>query len=161
EEWGLVTAPKVESYKGLIFACLDPEAPSLHDFLGEIGRLSIDYFAMSGEQEIVGPVQKWTVGCNWKFAVDNVWDWYHVTATHSSAGMVSKERMAYVQRWSPTRKPQPELVALGEYGHAIGGARRVEGEQMRNYMQDMEARERLGPVGKQMGGFGGIFPNLW
>src|SRR3954464_2183678 len=38
-EWGLISAAKVESYKGFVFATLDPEAPTLHDYLGEVGRL--------------------------------------------------------------------------------------------------------------------------
>src|SRR5436309_688266 len=35
EEWGLVRAAHVDSYKGFVFATLDPEAPSLTEFLGE------------------------------------------------------------------------------------------------------------------------------
>src|SRR5262245_46921735 len=37
EEWGLVAAPKVDSFKGFVFATLDPEAPTLDDYLGETG----------------------------------------------------------------------------------------------------------------------------
>src|SRR6266849_159794 len=43
EEWGLIRAAHVESYKGFIFATLDPEAPGLAEFLGDVGRMSIDY----------------------------------------------------------------------------------------------------------------------
>ena len=35
------------------------------------------------EQMVVGGIQKYTIGCNWKFAADNVWDFYH-TVTHVS-----------------------------------------------------------------------------
>src|SRR5437660_11922102 len=40
EEWGLISAAKVDSYKGFIFATLDSEAPSLDEYLGEVGKLS-------------------------------------------------------------------------------------------------------------------------
>src|SRR3954463_1125421 len=36
EEWGLVAAPKVDSYLGFVFASLDPEAPDLYDYLGDV-----------------------------------------------------------------------------------------------------------------------------
>src|SRR5262249_59422902 len=87
EEWGLVRAAKVESYHGYIFATLDPEAPALHDYLGEVGRIGIDIQAMKGDMKVVGGVQKYTIGCNWKLAVDNVWDWYHAQITHASSMM--------------------------------------------------------------------------
>src|SRR6476469_10669519 len=59
EQWGLVTAAQVDSYKGFIFATLDPEAPSLEEFLGDIGRLSINQIALRGEMKILGGVQKY------------------------------------------------------------------------------------------------------
>jgi hypothetical protein len=103
-------------------------------------------------------MQKWSVPCNWKFAADNIWDWYHVTVTHNSSGMSGASPNGYVQRYTPSRKYQPELVALGEYGHAIGGAARGSDTSLAPPLPEYEA---LGPVGKKMGGFGGIFPNLW
>ena len=36
---------------------------------------------------VVGGIQKYTIGCNWKLAVDNVWDFYHPrSATHRRHG---------------------------------------------------------------------------
>src|SRR5438874_10325804 len=118
DQWGLVTAAKVDSYRGLVFATMDPNAPPLMEYLGEIGKLSIDYFNLAQPKKYVG-VFKWSVACNWKFAVDNIWDWYHVAITHQSAGMAQRGLRGadnYVNRWSPFRKPQREVVALGEYG---------------------------------------------
>src|SRR5688500_7921787 len=79
EEWGLIKAAQVDSYGGLIFATMDPDAPPLIEFLGDVGKLNIDYFNMPGDEKLAAGVQKWSVDCNWKFAVDNVWDWYHHT----------------------------------------------------------------------------------
>jgi len=36
ERWGLVPVAQLDSYKGLLFATFDPEAPSLHEYLGEM-----------------------------------------------------------------------------------------------------------------------------
>src|SRR3954468_6721803 len=71
EEWGLVPAAKVDSYKGFIFATLDAEAASLDKFLGDIGRLSINQIALRGDMKILGGVQKYIIDCNWKLAADN------------------------------------------------------------------------------------------
>src|SRR6476661_4299065 len=61
EEWGLIAAAKVETYRGFIFATLDPEAPSLEDYLGDVGRLSIDIIAERGDEPVVvGGIQKYT-----------------------------------------------------------------------------------------------------
>src|SRR3954447_3044187 len=87
EEWGLITAAQVDSYKGFVFATLDPEAPSLTEFLGEVGRMGLSLMAEHGDIRIVPGIQKYAIGCNWKLAVDNIWDWYHVATSHASATM--------------------------------------------------------------------------
>src|SRR5437867_3240835 len=92
DEWGLVKAAQVESYKGFVFATLDPEAPSLNEFLGEVGRISIDLIAERGNVHVVNGIQKYTIGCNWKLAVDNLWDYYHVGVSHASSTMARWNR---------------------------------------------------------------------
>src|SRR5215211_1975936 len=83
ENWGLIVAAKVDTYHGFIFANMDPEAPELDDYLGEVGRISLDMLGQRGENMVMIPgVQKYVLPCNWKFAVDNVWDWYHANVAH-------------------------------------------------------------------------------
>src|SRR5688572_3034001 len=76
EEWGLIRAAHVDTYKGFIFATLDPDAPSLPEYLGEVGQLCLDQLVARGDLEIVAGIQKYAIPCNWKFAADNVWDFY-------------------------------------------------------------------------------------
>jgi nitrite reductase/ring-hydroxylating ferredoxin subunit len=168
ENWGLIRPAHVESYGGLIFATMDAAAPPLMDYLGDVGKLSIDFFNLAQPKDYVG-TSKWSVPCNWKFAVDNIWDWYHVIFTHNSAGIAARSMRGrnYVERWSPTRRvngkvEQREVVALGRYGHAIGGAGYIPSDPA-GLMSRATAEERaaLGPVAAKMDGFGGIFPNLW
>src|SRR5918999_4454917 len=66
ENWGLIRAPQVESYKGFVFANMDPEAPGLYEYLGEGGRWGIDLLAAQGNMVTVGGVHKFTINCNWK-----------------------------------------------------------------------------------------------
>jgi phenylpropionate dioxygenase-like ring-hydroxylating dioxygenase large terminal subunit len=171
--WGLTPAAKVENYRGFVFATLDPDAPSLDDYLGWVGRLSIDFMASKGELEFLDGVHKNRLKCNWKIAVDNLFDWYHVKVSHGTAfkiGLVAEETMA----------PNRQMVMLGEYGHGIGGPGITEAEQAEfdarmagaagehqwydrsaELRQDPGVRQQLGPVGTRSFGHPNIFPNLW
>jgi phenylpropionate dioxygenase-like ring-hydroxylating dioxygenase large terminal subunit len=174
DAWGLGKAAKVESYKGFVFATMDPNAPPLSDYLGWVGRVGIDMLASKGKLVALDGVQKNRIKCNWKLAVDNLYDWYHVKVSHGSAlrvGLLSEEGMA----------PEHQMVILGEYGHGIGGpgiteeeqaefdARMAAGDQDNPKWYDINAirrmdpamREALGPVGNRSYGHPNIFPNLW
>jgi len=176
-QWGLIKAGKVESYKGFVFATMDPQAPPLHEYLGEVGRLGMDMIAARGEIVVVEGIQKVTCGTNWKLAVDNVLDWYHGPLTHASAFMARYARGKIMEpgRKVPLADTSKHRIILGEYGHAIGGPR-IDEEMLRKDAEAMaagrsmmdvawrnkpEAREQLGPVGLTTRGHPNIFPNLW
>ncbi|MEZ5980691.1 MAG: SRPBCC family protein [Parvularculaceae bacterium] len=149
---------------------MDPDAPALDDFLGEVGKLGLTTIAAHGDIAVVDGVQKYRMACNWKLAVDNIYDWYHPPITHVSAlgsGYVSKVP------WGP----MDHVVSLGEYGHAISGPRmdremRASGAK-EAASSDCELREdetwrdrpdafaQLGEFGAEQRGHPGIFPNLW
>ncbi len=168
ENWGLIKASAV-SYKGFVFACLDPQAPELYDYLGEVGRMSLDYLAVRGEMQMVGGVQKYTIPCNWKLPVDNVWDFYHSTITHASSIAARPPGVTTIPIRDPTRFTQPHVTILGEFGHAISGYQLTpESESIgainaRNdaWRQEPEAKRILGPVGSSHAGHPHIFPNMW
>lgn len=172
KSWGLTSAAQVEIYRGFVFASLDVDAPALEEYLGWVGRLSIDMVATQNVDFLDGVVKN-RIKCNWKLAVDNLYDWYHVGVSHGSVikvGLVPEESLA----------PMSQMVILGEYGHGIGGPGISEAEQaefdarMQNgqgeprwYDQpaarrmDPEMRRQLGPVGTRSFGHPNIFPNLW
>jgi 3-phenylpropionate/trans-cinnamate dioxygenase alpha subunit len=155
ESWGLIRAPHVDTYKGFIFASLDAEAPSLLEYLGDVGQIGVSMMAERGENvAILGGVQKYTVNCNWKFAVDNVFDYYHVELTHSSALMTRE-----VKR--PSLMGAPQRAILGHYGHAIGGPAYNVASGSMPWRNRPEAQSALGPVGMGSNGHPHIFPNTW
>lgn len=171
--WGLGKAAQVESYKGFVFATMDPTAPPLADYLGWVGRLGIDMLAEQGDMVVLDGILKNRIGCNWKLAVDNLYDWYHVKVSHGASmrlGVVSEAGMA----------PLEQMVLLGEYGHGIGGPG-ISEERLQGFLARMNGaggapewfdmfaarrldprmREVLGPVGSRSFGHPNIFPNLW
>ena len=177
---GLAKAAKVEHYHGFYFATLDPDAPSLHDYLGEVGRIGLGLLIANGDIEVIDGVQKNVIDCNWKIAVDNLYDWYHVRYSHASAGIAGFMDLAAILH------PNNQMVMLGDYGHAISGpAIPQEQQALIDTMSDEErlamtaslikeagspavppvrlksAQALLGPVGVRCMGHPNIFPNLW
>jgi 3-phenylpropionate/trans-cinnamate dioxygenase alpha subunit len=171
---GLVKA-RVESYLGFHFATLADDAPPLHDYLGEVGRTGLGMVCAHGDVEVVPGIQKNVVGCNWKIAVDNLFDWYHVAYSHASADAAGFFDIAAILH------PKNQMVMLGEWGHAIGGpaippemqaqidamsdeerdaANRAAPEGAPR-MRPVKATELMGRVGVRSHGHPNIFPNLW
>lgn len=101
-KWGPRQA-RVDTYKGLIFANWDPEAPKLIDWLSDGTRyLDVMLDRTPAGTEVIGGIQKWVIPCNWKFAADQFsWDFYHAgTMSHLSgilAGLPEGVELADVQ----------------------------------------------------------------
>ena len=185
-QWGLIKAGRVESYKGFVFATMDPDAPPLEEFLGDVGRMGMDQIAARGDMMVVDGVQKYTVDCNWKIVTDNTFDWYHGQVTHASVlrgnqvgGGASARDIPEDVREAMSKPPvsdHHQRVVLGEYGHAIGGPRltpeirnnlSIIPRAMKMPMADHEWRERpeakelLGEIGSDIIGHPNIFPSLF
>lgn len=84
EDWGLIEVPKLESLHGLIFICLDSEAPTLDEYLGEM-RWYMDLVFGFGDLTVMGEPQKWEMPVNWKLGAENfAGDDYHTVTLHKS-----------------------------------------------------------------------------
>jgi len=179
-QWGLARAAQVDHYHGFYFATLDPDAPPLYDYLGDVGRTGLGLLLVHGDIEVVDGIQKNVIDCNWKIAVDNLFDWYHVQYSHASADMAGFLDIPSILY------PKNQMVMLGEYGHAISGpAIPKEKQEQIDALSDEErmalsiamieesgrptvpavrlkaAKELMGEVGVRSMGHPNIFPNLW
>jgi phenylpropionate dioxygenase-like ring-hydroxylating dioxygenase large terminal subunit len=87
QRWGLIPVAQLDSYKGLLFATFDPEAPPLREYLGEMTWYLDAFFdRREGGIEVVGGMHKWVMPCNWKFPAENFGgDGYHTSWSHLSA----------------------------------------------------------------------------
>jgi p-cumate 2,3-dioxygenase subunit alpha len=83
DELKLMSPAQVDSYRGFIFACLDPEAGSLHDYLAG-AREYLDLIADQSEvgMKIVAGQQSYSARANWKLLTENGIDGYHALALH-------------------------------------------------------------------------------
>jgi len=85
-KWGLIPVAQIDSYKGLVFATFDPDAPPLLDYLGDVAwYLDVFFDRREGGVEVIGGIHKWTIPANWKMPAENfVGDAYHVQWSHLS-----------------------------------------------------------------------------
>jgi nitrite reductase/ring-hydroxylating ferredoxin subunit len=85
-EWGLIQAPQLASVHGFVFACLDADAPSFDDYLGDM-RWYLDLvWGLSDEGlEVIGEPQRYVIDANWKSGAENfAGDDYHTLFLHKS-----------------------------------------------------------------------------
>lgn len=73
--WGLKQPAQVTSFRGLVWATWDENAPSFDDYLGDLRQPLWDavgpWDGGDGEIEVFPGVQKWIVPCNWKIVAEN------------------------------------------------------------------------------------------
>jgi phenylpropionate dioxygenase-like ring-hydroxylating dioxygenase large terminal subunit len=94
---GLVRAPRIENYRGLVFASWDPEVEPFETYLGDI-RFYIDaFFARTPKgMEVLAPPHRWRTRANWKMGSLNfIGDSQHVLTTH--VGPVTLDRVRAVK----------------------------------------------------------------
>jgi benzoate/toluate 1,2-dioxygenase alpha subunit len=82
---GLFHLPRVELYRGLIFASFNPDVPPLETFLGRAKTLFDRRMNQSLSGEIVLRSKPFVARYkgNWKFQSENIVDDYHFVFTHS------------------------------------------------------------------------------
>jgi p-cumate 2,3-dioxygenase subunit alpha len=86
DDLGLRSPLRFEGYKDFWFMCLDPDAPTLIDYLAgatEYIDLVVDQ-SPSGNMEIISGTQEYDIAGNWKLMVENSVDDYHLPSTHST-----------------------------------------------------------------------------
>jgi 3-phenylpropionate/trans-cinnamate dioxygenase alpha subunit len=183
---GLQQVAQLDSYKGFVFATHDPTAPPLSEYLGATGRLGIDLIAERGDMVVVPGIQKFVIDCNWKFAVDNLYDWYHPQVTHASAfqpevlgagvaanGQRTIDMSDVVMDTGSQLSPSlgaisgtrfEQVVLVDRFGHGIGGPTAESPGNVeidKTWRTRAEAKDALGPVGINVAGHPSIFPSTW
>ncbi len=169
-QWGLVEA-HTDSYKGLVFANWDKEAPGLPEFLGDAAwYLDIWLDRRENKTEVLGGMHRWVMPFNWKFGVDNFGgDTYHTMVSHGSMSLAG---FSQGQRQPISTDKSRFQVAIGN-GHCfIGGVdpemqKQPQGstfnKETAQYIRDINAEQtaRLGKVrGAHTMGVGSLFPNF-
>lgn len=90
KDWGLLRAPKVDTFLGMIFACLDPDGPSLMDYLGGGAWMMRGIMDLHADgMSVIAPPDRYHVRADWKTGAENfAGDIYHVSVAHNSVSLV-------------------------------------------------------------------------
>src|SRR5256885_2587624 len=84
-KYNVAQVPRVDSYRGFIFATLNPDAPPLIDYLGAITKPIDEWLDRQPNGKIrVCEANRLKFKGNWKLAYDNSGDGYHVVYSHRS-----------------------------------------------------------------------------
>jgi benzoate/toluate 1,2-dioxygenase alpha subunit len=89
----LAAVARFGEYRGFLFASLNPNVPSLEDYLGEARKL-IDLVVDKSPEgvELVPGRVCFTYAANWKMQLENCADQYHFTSTHPSYIRILEQR---------------------------------------------------------------------
>jgi phenylpropionate dioxygenase-like ring-hydroxylating dioxygenase large terminal subunit len=177
ERLGLIALPRVESYRGLIFASFNPEVPPLADYLGPGAIGYIDRFL---DQCLGLPLvahrqaHRIAMGANWKLQLENGMDGYHAGFTHRSFFDVMQRRLGTSVRYA-SGLPTATSRAFRN-GHCAIDPETTSRKPLMNRVATLpEAAQRLALLREQVGddkyedflggltGAGinvGIYPNL-
>ena len=91
--YGLTAVPRVENYRGFVFASLSDDVPTLDEHLGD-ARVMIDLLADQAEDgwEVLRGVSTYTYNGNWKLQAENGVDGYHVHQAHLNFALTTQNR---------------------------------------------------------------------
>ncbi len=169
EQWGLLHPPQVDCYRGLIFACLDAETPSLPNYLGDFRwYLDIHLALNPGGMEVLGEPHRWRLDADWKSGAENFsGDSYHTQTLHRSIMEVGLAPKSPPSQFG-TRGEQHQHVTECN-GHATSIRRAAEGEAgfwgyppevVRLFRQDELSDTQYELARTTTNTTGTIFPNL-
>ena len=120
DQLSLKPAPRLETYRGMLFVSFDPAIENLVSYLGNAREYVDLMLEFGGEDvEIVHGSQAYSMKANWKLLVENSRDGYHAIPTHqrffnqylADIGMDTSS-------WAGPNRIQGIGLALGG-GHAV------------------------------------------
>lgn len=90
----LVRVPRVESYRGFVFASLAPDGPGLLESLGPVATSFDDMVdrAPGGVLEVAGGVSRHAYDGNWKLVIENHNDTLHPRFVHASSVAAARDQ---------------------------------------------------------------------
>jgi phenylpropionate dioxygenase-like ring-hydroxylating dioxygenase large terminal subunit len=155
---GLSAAPRVESYRGFIFASYSPEVPALTEYLRDALPyidMFVEYTGLGKHGLRVAPdASEVLYDGNWKMQLENNVDGYHLSFTHQSLFAILQHRTGEQPRYlSSPGQEDSKVVALSN-GHTVMDLRSVATKKLQH--------ERLGilpgapPPGADLDEFFGV-----
>ncbi|QBI53639.1 aromatic ring-hydroxylating oxygenase subunit alpha [Streptomonospora litoralis] len=161
-DWGLVKV-RTDTYAGLVFGTLDPDAPTLEEYLGGF-QFYLDLYLKQGSSgsEVHGPPDHWVTETDWKIAAENFsGDGYHTPVAHQfgfNLGYFASSGSTHSQGWAASIPGKGHGIGLG---HTPGfppfaGFPEELAEEMRSSLSP----EQVEVFSQTRTAVGTVFPNL-
>jgi phenylpropionate dioxygenase-like ring-hydroxylating dioxygenase large terminal subunit len=160
--FGLVPV-RVDTYAGLVFGTLNPDPPTLDDYLGGF-QFYLDIYLRQGPNgsEVYGPPDHWVADTDWKICAENfAGDGYHTPVAHQFGfhlGYFPSSGASHSQGWA---------IHIPGRGHGIGMGHTPGMPPFFGYPEELvrQMRETLSPgqlevFSKTRTAVGTVFPNL-
>lgn len=136
--WGMKKVAQVESYRGFVFGNFDPKAPSLTDYLAEMGWYLDSFMDVPGGSQLLGPPIKVRVKANWKFFAENfIGDWYHVGWTHTAGSLAVGGALGSV---AGNTTVVPGFQFATNFGHGFNAAIMPDGSVPSSHQREVKRR---------------------
>jgi phenylpropionate dioxygenase-like ring-hydroxylating dioxygenase large terminal subunit len=170
-ELGLKSAPRVESYRGLVFLSYDADIVDLATYLGNAAEHLDMMLDFSGDDlEIVQGGQSYCMRANWKLLVENSIDSYHAMPTHQRYfGKFLRDMGIDNSRWAAGGATRASHGYALDNGHSliesyagslpISAAAGEQLQEIRRKLDDRFGKERARKIGDFSRNLF-IFPNL-
>lgn len=168
-ELNLMHLPRVETYRGLIFASFNPDLEGIIDYLAQ-AREYVDRIldlSPTGEIDLSAGVDKNRYRGNWKLQMENGVDGYHAAFLHDSFWKILKTRSPKFKDQSNRAKGKGWVQAF-DNGHALLAAEASDigitnlHADYPEYAKQLEAKLGADGVRNSMGTMNVlIFPNLY
>ena len=168
DEWGLLEVPRVDLYRGMIFASFAETDEGLEAYLGELTwYLDMLLNRTTGGWTVLPGTHKWVLGGNWKLAAEQFsGDNYHVGAGHASMvqlGLIPADKTSGDEPWVRDFEVQTQQ-GHGWINLAIPDPPDIT-QALAGYQAQLqaEASRRLSPAQSKLLGciyVGTIFPNF-
>jgi phenylpropionate dioxygenase-like ring-hydroxylating dioxygenase large terminal subunit len=111
--FNLAQVPRVQSYRGFVFATLNMDAPDLLNWLGPITRPIDEWLDRNpGGKIVVCEANRFKYKGNWKLAYDNSSDGYHVIYSHRSLIETENRMTAEPNKGMAYYKNSPDSLAM-------------------------------------------------
>lgn len=142
---GLVSPPKVASYRGFVFISFNPDVEELTDYLGNAIHL-MDLVANQSESgmTILAGIHRYSMKANWKLLVENSCDGYHGMSVHQTyiEMMMDLGVTPGIMPQDEKGRPAPNSgIDLGN-GHATTMMREIGLPMMSDAAKEMAASRR-------------------
>jgi phenylpropionate dioxygenase-like ring-hydroxylating dioxygenase large terminal subunit len=134
---GLAALPRVESYRGFIFASFAPDVPALTTHLREVLPYIDAFVEHAGDYplQVAQDANDVLFEGNWKLQMENNVDGYHLNFVHQSLFGVLQERTGTSPRYLNTRSEDIATTEAFGNGHAVMDLRAVAADVLRERLQ--------------------------